>query len=79
MHQPLVGEPAQLRGRELACGSVKLVATNNCLQRTTTDHGAFTFLTAAGHVRSGKTRMGIETPRLIQEECIENENLSNLQ
>jgi hypothetical protein len=35
------------------------------------DHGTFTVLVASGHVGSGKTRIGMETPRLVSESCKE--------
>ena len=71
-------EPSTLLGRSAACEAIKQVAINNCTQRCSSDHGVFSFLIAAGHVRSGKTRMGTETPRLIEQACQQNENLSAL-
>jgi hypothetical protein len=43
----------------------------NLFSRKTIDHGGFTFLVASGHVLSGKTRTGIETPRLVGKMCSE--------
>jgi hypothetical protein len=63
-------EPDDLLGRVMACEVVKSVARSNFESRISSDHGTFSFLVSAGHVRSGKTRMGIETPRLVQEECM---------
>jgi hypothetical protein len=53
----------------MACEKVQEIAKSNFMSRTSSDHGTFSFLVSAGHVRSGKTRMGIETPRLVQEVC----------
>eukprot|EP00978_Attheya_sp_CCMP212_P042873 scaffold269413_cov35-Attheya_sp.AAC.1 len=66
---PLINELNDL-GREEACDVVKKVARSNFLSRTSQDHGTFSILVVSdGHVRSGKTCMGIETPRLVQDEC----------
>lgn len=71
-------EPGKLLGRSAACQEIMTVAVNNCTQRNTTDHAEFSFLVAAGHVRSGKTRMGIEAPRLVEHACKTNNNISGL-
>lgn len=41
----------------------------NFRDRTSIDNTAFTFLLASGHIMSGKTRAGMETPRLVEELC----------
>jgi hypothetical protein len=41
------------------------------MMRTSNEHRPFKFLVASGHVRSGKTRSGAETPRLVEELCSE--------
>jgi hypothetical protein len=68
-HLPLIKQPTVLLGRGNACHVVQNIAKSNFASRTSSDHGTFSFLVSAGHVRSGKTRMGIETPRLVQEVC----------
>ena len=71
-------EPMKLLGREAACKQIEEVAVSNCTQRHSTDHATFSFLIATGHVRSGKTRMGIETPRMVEQACKTNESVSGL-
>ena len=71
-------EPGKLLGRSAACQEIMTVAVNNCTQRNTTDHAEFSFLVAAGHVQSGKTRMGIEVPGLVEHACNTNINVSGL-
>lgn len=75
---PLAGEPRELLGRSEACGTIMEIARDNCLNRYSTDHASFGFLIAAGHVRSGKTRMGIETPGLVKKVSEENPLLQTL-
>jgi hypothetical protein len=60
-------EPRELLGRVEACDVVKSVAKSNFESRRSTDHATFSFLVSAGHALSGKTRLGIETPRLVSE------------
>jgi hypothetical protein len=56
-------------GRETACDVISKVAASNFTNRASEDHAGHTFLVASGHIRSGKTRAGIETPRLVNEMC----------
>jgi hypothetical protein len=58
-------------GREMACTVIGRVASSNFLNRVNSCHGGFSFLVASGHVLSGKTRTGMETPRLVDEMCAE--------
>ena len=71
-------EPAELLGRSQARQTIENVAVSNCMNRRSTDHGSFSFLIAAGHVRSGKTRMGIETPGIVEQVCKSNQHLVRL-
>ena len=71
-------EPGKLLGRSAACQEIMTVAVSNCTQRYTTDHAEFSFLVAAGHVRSGNTRIGIEAPGLVEHSCKTNNNVSGL-
>ena len=71
---PPGGEPLQLVGRETAVQQIRDAAFSNFYFRRATNHAEYTFLVAAGHVRSGKTRIGIETPMIVKEVCI---NMSN--
>ena len=52
-------------GREKSRHEIEQVVRSNFYARKSTDHAAFTFLVASGHVRSGKTRTGIELPGII--------------
>ncbi|CAJ1936996.1 unnamed protein product, partial [Cylindrotheca closterium] len=56
-------------GREEAKNQVEGVVRRNFGQRMSTDHGDFAFLVATGHVRSGKTRTGIEVPDIVKNFC----------
>ena len=62
-------EPQQWIGRSSAERVVSEVVLQNFHQRLSTNHADFTFLVASGHVRSGKTRTGMETPRIVQNFC----------
>ena len=64
-------ELQQWIGRSSAERVVRQVVLQNFEQRSSTNHADFTFLVASGHVRSGKTRTGIETPRIVQNFCEE--------
>ena len=66
---PPPDQPQQWIGRADAEEEIRLVASNNFGQRTSTDHADFAFLVASGHVRSGKTRSGYETPRIVGHLC----------
>ena len=64
-----LADTAPFIGREITCEEITFVAGSNFIDRTTTDHAFFTLLVASGHVLGGKTRTGIETPRIVDEMC----------
>jgi hypothetical protein len=65
------GTPKEYIGRDAAIEAIQTAAKANFMNRMTIGHIHFNFLVASGHVRSGKTRSGIETPRLVEEICSE--------
>ena len=62
-------QPQHWIGRTRAENVIRHVAEQNYIHRTATDHATFSFLMASGHVRIGKTRSGIETPRIVGRLC----------
>ncbi|CAJ1926732.1 unnamed protein product [Cylindrotheca closterium] len=52
-------------GRKATRNSIECIVESNFSKRQSTDHAQFAFLVASGHVRSGKTRTGIELPGII--------------
>lgn len=73
---PPANEPQEWVGRTVT--EEKLIDTvwQNLEHRASTDHANFTFLVASGHVRSGKTRAGYETPRIVKKVCEMNKHLA---
>jgi hypothetical protein len=63
------GTPEEYIGRNSAIDAIQSAAMENFRHRTSKEHTDFTFLVASGHILSGKTRSGIETPRLVEELC----------
>lgn len=66
---PPPGEPQCWVGRRETEAVVQRVAHQNYERRQSANHADFTYLIASGHVRSGKTRTGIETPRIVKDLC----------
>ena len=64
-----IGTPEEYIGRNSAIDAIQSAAMENFRHRTSKEHTDFTFLVASGHILSGKTRSGIETPRLVEELC----------
>lgn len=55
-----------LVGRDEAVEAIKSVARRNFMfRRSADDKGKFAFLAAPGHVRVGKTRLGLQTPHIV--------------
>ena len=68
---PPPDEPQIWIGRDEAEKQVRSIAFSNFISRRSSDHAKFSYLVASGHVRSGKTRTGIETPRIVKDVCAE--------
>jgi hypothetical protein len=68
---PSIRTPREFIGRNAAIDAIQTVTRKNFMKRTSNEHAHFKFLVASGHVRSGKTRSGTETPRLVEELCSE--------
>jgi hypothetical protein len=66
-----IKKPQEFIGRKAAIDAIQTVTRRNFMKRTSNEHTHFKFLVASGHVRSGKTRSGTETPRLVEEFCSE--------
>ncbi|KAL3926898.1 MAG: hypothetical protein SGBAC_013293 [Bacillariaceae sp.] len=62
-------EPQNWIGRDQAEAQVHRIASQNFIERRSSDHASFSYLVASGHVRSGKTRTGIEAPRIVKKFC----------
>lgn len=66
---PPLDEPQNWIGRDQAEAQVHRIASQNFMARRSSDHASFSYLVASGHVRCGKTRTGIETPRIVRKFC----------
>ena len=62
-----VPQPSELVGRREAVAEVRSAAACNYMGRGREDPAQHGFLSFNGHVRTGKTRMGEEVPRIIDE------------